>query len=109
MKNIDKAKKLYILWWVSFGIVSTIGAIYTHIYTFQNGYPPTETLGVYHLALTFLVLAYFYPLLFIVHRYARHGNSRKTLYVVRFLMVWLSVWLVLNLISTAQEIFHRIA
>ena len=92
-RNSRIAKNLSILWCVSYGVLAVVSTVYTQSQVLAGSLPLSEPTSAYHIITTLLVLFYFYPLLWVIHHYAKLAPQRKILVVSRALIGFLSFWL----------------
>lgn len=94
------AKKLAILWAVSFAVFGLAAMIFQIYCIWTTGSFALDMLSPYQLIVLFAVLLYFYPLLFFVHRYSKRAEWKAIRIISLILLCFLGIWLVGFLIFT---------
>jgi 4-amino-4-deoxy-L-arabinose transferase-like glycosyltransferase len=96
-KNIQKAKILFVLWIISYIVVSFLSNVYVHYQKTVLGYNPISMLSGYQLFSLAIMVVYFIPLLLAVHHFSKLSQSDKlrkiTLYILCFLCLYTAVLL----------------
>lgn len=100
----EKSKKLFVLWWISLTIAGILCAAYYMSYIRIAGSPPTQPLSGFHMVVTAVASLFFYPLLFTIFHYAKKECNRKIKTATAVLLIYMSVWLVMSLITVFQAV-----
>lgn len=92
-RNAGIAKRLCIVWVVSYGIMAIASMVYTYSGALSGNMTLIEPLSIYQVVTVLLVMCYFGPLLCVIHYHAKKACMKKLLTISRALLGFLSFWL----------------
>lgn len=93
-------KLLCILWLVTFVTAGTISNAYIFYAIARTGTSPVTMLSPYQLLVLAVSLLYFYPLLFLIHHYAKIAAMKAIVICARIGIAFFSIWNVMAIIAT---------
>lgn len=105
--NKKIAKRLSILWIVTYAIASIVINAYTIYVTVVTDTSPIYLLSPLQLTTLLIVLLYFYPLLYLIRHHAKLADMRKTKMVSTVAIGIFTLWLVLNLCTTLSALISQ--
>ena len=100
-----RAKILFRLWVISYIIYNVISNIYylhQQNIMFNN---PIVLLSKYQVLSLVIMIAYFLPLLITVFHYSKLADMLRFHSIVRFILIFFSIWLMLMVLFTILAIF----
>lgn len=95
----NKTTRLCWLWIITYIIWLIFCRVYEAIAIINSGSSPISEFGSYRIIGLLIVMLYFYPLLFIIHRSAIQANMKKVSAISLVLIIIISFWIVLNIAS----------